>query len=128
MFTAKIIGFCFIFMMVAGLLHSFFLNKGFMKIARVTLFFGFLTSIYSLVAGIFLLSGWQDPLAGADPFEIAKASIRGNRKGGIIILLIKYFPYVLVVAGCIFTYINFLPLTFSDKIWRLYQEDLKKNK
>jgi len=125
MFTAKIIGFCFVSMLISTWLHDVFLKKDQLQLSKATVYFGFIASLYCVIAGIFLLSGWQDPLAGADPSEVAKASVR-HRKGGLVILLIKYFPYVLIGAGGFFAYMNFSILRLTENQLKAFQTEMKK--
>ena len=63
----------------------------------------FFASIYCLYAGIHLLVGWEDPFASADPAELGRAAAK-TRRGGLVVLVIRFWPYVLIVAGAYFGY------------------------
>ena len=54
-----------------------------------------------LVAGIDLLAGWSDPFLDADPEVMGKAAARGRGpgRGGLIIIAIRFWPYVLIGIG-----------------------------
>jgi len=60
---------------------------------------GLCASLYCVAAGLHLLSGWEDPISGADPEAVGNAASRGRGRGGIIILLIRFWPYALIVLG-----------------------------
>ena len=58
-----------------------------------------ITGLYVILAGIHLAGGWEDPLKNADPKTLGSVSARGGGKGGIVILAIKFWPYVLMGVG-----------------------------
>jgi hypothetical protein len=64
----------------------------------------FLAAAYCFVAGLFLLSGWSDPLAAADPAAMNEAASRSRGRGGIILIAISYWPYVLIGLGGYFAF------------------------
>ena len=70
------------------------------------------TSVYLLLAGLFLAADWPDPLAGADPSQIAHAAAR--RRGGLILLVIRFWPYFLMGVGGIFALNAVFVLTGID--------------
>lgn len=61
-------------------------------------------AIYCVAAGIHLQTGWEDPLASASASQLSSASVRGRGRGGIIVLAIRYWPYVLIGLGAFFAY------------------------
>lgn len=61
-------------------------------------------SAYCIAAGAFLLVGWEDPFSGASSEQIASASTRGRGRGGIVILAIRFWPYVLIGLGAYMFY------------------------
>ena len=86
--------------MFASILPADWLEKKNLdKLATVFFVIGLIASIYSAITGIYLLVGWEDPLANADPETLGRASARARGRGGLIILAIKFLPYVLIGAG-----------------------------
>jgi hypothetical protein len=73
------------------------------RLARALNAIGLVGAIYCVAAGIYLLIGWQDPFANADPMETAKAI--HSPKAGLIVLLIRFFPYALIALGVYTVYI-----------------------
>ena len=115
-------------MLISTWLHDVFLKKDQLQLSKATVYFGFIASLYCVIAGIVLLSGWQDPLAGADPSEVVKAFVR-HRKGGSVILLMKFIefvPYVLIGAGGFFSYTNFSILRLTKNQLKAFQAEMKK--
>jgi hypothetical protein len=74
-------------------------KRGWDAAAKAAAVGGLVASLYCLAAGIFLLSGWDDPFAAADPAKLGKASMQHGRRGGIIVSVIRYWPYVLIAMG-----------------------------
>ncbi len=99
MFAGKIIAIAFVAMFVPVFPAQWLEKKNLDKLATVFWTIGLIASIYSVVAGIFLLVGWENPLVNADPETLAKVSARARGRGGLIILAIKFWPYVLIGAG-----------------------------
>jgi hypothetical protein len=94
MFTAEIIGICFISMFAwVGLLYLLG-KRRMIKSAKAVVGIGVAVSIYCMLAGVFLLSGWQDPLASVDPSTVVSASSTHGGKGGIIVLAISLLDLV----------------------------------
>jgi hypothetical protein len=85
------------------------------KLPTLVLVVGLIASMYCLSAGIFLFFDWQDPLAAASTEQIANASMKHGGKGGIVILAIKYWPYVLIGLGGYFSYSYFQILRMRSK-------------
>ena len=75
--------------------------------ALVTGAIGLMASLYCMTAGIFLLTDWQDPFGTADPQQLARASAAHGGKGGIVVLAIRFWPYVLIGSGGYFAYNSF---------------------
>jgi hypothetical protein len=106
MFTGWII-----FYFMVGAFASIFLAmlldwRNMYRASNVILVFGLIAGIYCVAAGIFLAIGWQDPFANANisSEELAPAYVRGRGRGGLVILAIKYWPYVLIGYGAFFIY------------------------
>jgi hypothetical protein len=79
-------------------------KRGWDAAAKAAAVGGLVASLYCLAAGIFLLSGWEDPFAAVDSAELGKASGRRGGRGGIIVLAIRFWPYVLIAMGSYFGY------------------------
>lgn len=47
-----------------------------------------------------------DPFAGGDPEAITRASATHGGKGGIVILAIKFWPYLLLLLSGFYTYMS----------------------
>lgn len=107
MFAAKVIAVCFVTMLAAIGLFTFFDKRGLKGAANAALMIGLLASLYCIAAGIFLLTDWQDPFATADPQQLAKASATHGGRGGIVVLAIRFWPYVLIGSGSYFAYNSF---------------------
>jgi hypothetical protein len=97
MFTAKIITAAVLISFATVFLMNFLQDKSkLIKIFQFVVIVSILASLYNLIAGIYLLTGWEDPLAEASGKELGEASAKSRGRGGIIILIIKYWPYVLI--------------------------------
>ena len=97
MFTAKIISIAVLISFASVFLMNFLQEKPkLLKIFQFVVIASILASLYNLIAGIYLLTGWEDPLAEASGKELGEASAKGRGRGGIVILIIKYWPYVLI--------------------------------
>ena len=100
MFTAKIITISVLLSFAIIWAMNFLAYKEkLIRLFQIVVIISILTSLYNLLAGIYLLSGWEDPFAKASSEEIVNASARSGGKGGIIILIIKYWPYALIAWG-----------------------------
>ena len=77
-------------------------NRHFNTAVKIILLIGLVAAVYSIFAGIHLRVGWEDPLAGADPETVGR--VTGRRRGGIIILAIRFWPYVLIGVGGFFAF------------------------
>ena len=75
-----------------------------------------LAAIYCIAAGFHLQPGWHEMIA-ANPEESSGSGGNYGRRGGIIILAILYWPYVLIGLGGYFGYHNFR--TFRDLLGEL---------
>ena len=82
MFAGEIIAVAFVAMFASMYPASWLEEKNLDKLATVFFTIGLIASIYSVITGIFLLVGWEDPLNNADPETLAKASTRARGRGG----------------------------------------------
>lgn len=105
MFTASYITVAFISMFVAIRPYSFLEKRGWIELVKITISIGLIASVYCLVAGLYLLMGWQDPLAPLSSEEISRAAVTHGGKGGIFLLAIRFWPYVLIGSGGYFSFV-----------------------
>ena len=95
MFAAKIIGTFFVASLFLLHIRNYFSDRS-DKITRFILSLELITYLYLLFAGIYLLFGWVDPFSGVDLSENSRAVAQGRGRGGLVILIIKFWPYVLI--------------------------------
>ena len=93
---AQVIGFAFVGMFIFALIGAALLERS-KKISNVFMFIAFVCAVACICFGVDLLSGWSDPFQGVDTSK-AVSSHRG--RGGWVIFIIKYWPYVLIGLGC----------------------------
>ncbi len=101
MFAGEIIAVAVVAMFASILPADWLEKKNLDKLATVFFVIGLIASIYSAITGIYLLVVLEDPLANADRETLGKA---------LIILAIKFWPYVLIGAGgiCCWSYATIL--------------------
>lgn len=101
MFTAKIIMIAVAAMFLSFLPVPWLERRNFSKtLVKTLLTIGLIASVYVVVAGLMLLGdGWENPLAGADPGAVGKASTHARGKGGVVLLVIAFWPYVMIGSG-----------------------------
>lgn len=99
MFAATVIGVAFITMFIAILPIGWLEERNYDGLGKALLVVALFAGLYCFLAGIHLAGGWEDPFANADPETLGKASTRGRGRGGLIILAISYWPYVLMGIG-----------------------------
>lgn len=104
MFTGEAIAFFLISGFLAGPLFDLFKKRKYLRSAKLSLTYGLLSFLYCVAAGVSLASGWHDPFADATSQELARGSATHGGKGGIIILAIRYWPYVLMALPGYFAY------------------------
>tara|TARA_B100001057_G_scaffold426813_1_gene451192 strand:- start:977 stop:1330 length:354 start_codon:yes stop_codon:yes gene_type:complete len=97
MFTAKIITTTVILSFVIVFLMNFLQDRPkLFKLFQLMVISSILVSLYNLIAGIYLLSGWEDPLVNATNEQIGQVSAKARGKGGLVIVIVKYWPYALI--------------------------------
>jgi hypothetical protein len=63
---------------------------------------GLVAALYLLAsAGVLLLEGWVDPLSNVDVTEASQ-----RRRGGLVVLLVRYTPYVMLAVGALFAFVH----------------------
>jgi hypothetical protein len=114
MFPAKLIGLAFIVMLFLPWAAEKFQKKVSVQQLKLLSAFAFLVSLYCFFAGLMLYTGWTNPLAGADPHLLGITATKGRNVGGLILLMIAYWPHVLMVVALITGFI--WGLTFRNTI------------
>ena len=109
MFSAKIITITFLSSFFGIFIVEYLENKPKFKIILKTLLLIFIFfSIYNLIAGLNLWFGWEDPLSKATPEQMGRTSAR--RGGGLVLLFISFWPYILTFVGAYLTWLYFMIL------------------
>lgn len=99
MFSGWMIGAAFVLMFLPINAFEFFEKRRLTGVLRVLAVVGTAAAVYCLAAGLFLLSGSEDPVADADPNQLGRISAGGRGRVGLVILAIKFWPYVLIGLG-----------------------------
>ncbi|MEO6118854.1 MAG: hypothetical protein ABIP37_07265 [Methylotenera sp.] len=96
MFSSEVITFFFISVIASFHILKLLDKFGATTLSKIILAFACLSSIYCLLAGLFLLIGWQDPLSAASSESLADTH---SRYKGLLFFAIKYWPYFLIILG-----------------------------
>lgn len=99
MFTGGLIATAFIATFLSIFPIAWLEKRNYNVLVKTFLTIGLIASIYSILAGLNLLVGWEDPFVNVDPETIGKASAQSRGRGGLVILAIRFWPYVLIGAG-----------------------------
>ena len=93
-------------------------NKLILLIIRITSVLSFICALYILFAGIYLISGW-DPFTGLSSTDLSIQSFRMKGKGWIVILVIKFLPYLMIIWSLLnlFTSSMSIGFYFFHKTW-----------
>ena len=75
------------------------------QIFKIVLLMLLLFSIYNFFGGLSMIFDWEDPLANATPEQRGRAMAR--RRGGFILLIIEYWPYILTIFGAVWSFIYY---------------------
>jgi hypothetical protein len=67
------------------------------KVLKCILIIALISSLYNAIAGMSMIFDWVDPLSKASPEQTGRAAAR--RGGGLVLLLISFWPYILTVFG-----------------------------
>jgi hypothetical protein len=105
MFSAELITFFFIAMFVGAIVSQFFDKRGATTLAKSYMALVCVASVYCLLAGLFLAVGWEDPLAKVGANEVGHAAASHGGRGGIVVLAIRFWPYVLIGLGGYMAYL-----------------------
>ena len=85
MFTAKLIAITFIGSFVIVWPMSFLQDKEKWEFLKICVAIFTIFSVYNLIAGIYLLTGWEDPLSQASGQQQGRVAAR--RGGGFVVLV-----------------------------------------
>jgi len=117
MFTGKIIAFAFL-SVFGGILIAMLADKLKQKwLDSVGSSIILVASLYCVAAALFLWGGWQDPFASANISTEQVAGATHGRRGGIVILAIRYWPYVLGGMGAYTAYLSGSILSYDLQSW-----------
>ena len=107
MFTAKIIAITFLSSFFGIFVVEYLEKKNqYKQILKIILLTFIIFSIYNFIAGLSMSFGWDDPLSNATPEQQGRTAAR--RGGGIILLIIKFWPYILTIAGAYLSWLYFM--------------------
>jgi hypothetical protein len=95
MFSFTPVAIAFMLMLLPGWLAESAFVHARPRLVKAILSAGVAGAAYCVLAGVQMLSGWVDPLADASSGALARASVQGGGKGGLIVMVIRYLPYFL---------------------------------
>lgn len=99
MFTEQLIDMAFVLMIFATFLTQWLEKHKQRKLAIAIYWIMLAASVYCVAAGVHLATGWNDPFASVDPRDVASAT--HGRRGGLVVMAIRFWPYVLIgLGGC----------------------------
>ncbi len=75
------------------------------KISKVLSFLMLFSAVFLFYSGLSLSNGWEEIMISRDGVAISDAKYSG-RRGGIVIFLIQYWPYILMTIGMIMSYVG----------------------
>ena len=96
MYAGEVIAVAFIAMLLVALPLERLEKRELLGPAKVFLAVGVFSGVYSILAGIHLAGGWEDPFANVDAERLGSASAKGRGRGGLVILAIRSWPYILM--------------------------------
>ena len=102
MFAGRIILVAFLISFVAAFPMAALAKLGRIRTIRALMLVAAVASAYCIAAGIFLSADWQDPFATATTDELTRGAVSSGGRGGIIILVIRYWPLALIAFGSYF--------------------------
>ena len=100
MFTFSLIAIAFVASFAWVPLFEWLDKRNWTTSTNVVLGVGLIAGVYCILTGAQLLIGGEDPLAGADPETVARAG-RERFSVGFVILVIRFWPYVLLGFGAL---------------------------
>ena len=100
MFTANILTVTVLSSLFGIFLVEYLENKiNYHQIFKIVLLILLLFSIYNFFGGLSMIFDWEDPLANATLEQRGRAMAR--RRGGFVLLIIEYWPYILTIFGAL---------------------------
>lgn len=99
MFSGEIIAVAFIAVLVSANVLRFAEEIKWHLIVRAFTLILVIAGIYCFIAGAWMVGGWSDPLASMTAEEIDKVRPMSRGRGGILIVVIQFWPYVLMLTG-----------------------------
>jgi hypothetical protein len=105
MFSFEIIAAVVPVTMSAFVLATLFAIRELHRIALTLLRIGLAGGIYSLLAGFFLLTGWQDPLAQVGAVTAEQHAASGDRMTSFLMLESRTWGVLLIAFGAYMTYL-----------------------
>ena len=104
MFTSNLITISFIVMLGSIPIAEFSEKKGWKLILKFLGWVILISGLYCFLAGVSMVGDWVDPTANATSEQISEAA--AYRKGGIALLAIKFWPYILIILGSLSLFIG----------------------
>jgi hypothetical protein len=104
LFQAYIIGIAFFTTFLIAIPAMWLEEHEFKGISFFLFGVGLISGLYCIFAGLYLAGTWEDPISNVDPEMIGKMSGRARGRGGIIILVVRFWPYVLIASGGYFVF------------------------
>jgi hypothetical protein len=99
MFTGEIIAVAFITVLVSANVLRFAEQIRSQFVIKVFTLILVIAGIYCFIAGAWMVGGWTDPLASMSAEEIDEVRPMSRSRAGILILVIQFWPYVLMLTG-----------------------------
>ncbi len=118
MFPGEVVFAVFLGMIPIGGLAVWLDNRSFHSLASALFTISVVAGLYCVLAGIFLVADSEDPFASIDAEDaktIGRAAAHGRGRGAILLLIIRFWPYVLVGLGGYIVYNAGLTLWYK---WR----------
>jgi hypothetical protein len=100
MFSSDYIIFSIFYIFILSFSIESYIHKKYL--GKIILFAGLVACIYCISAGVHFLGGWVDPLSGMDARDRGVYSAKAGGRGGILLLAISLWPYVLIGFGSVF--------------------------
>ena len=99
----KLIFICFVLQFLIPLTFDKFEHKK--ALYKASLIILLIACIFNFFSGAMMAFDW-DPFAGGDPEAIAIGAATHGGKGGVVILAIKFWPYLLMLLSGFYTYMS----------------------
>lgn len=97
MFSSDYIILSIVYIFILAFLTDSYVHKKYL--GKIIIFTGLVACLYCISAGMYLLGSWVDPLSGMEAGERGILSAKAGGRGGIILLVISLWPYILIGFG-----------------------------